>query len=400
VGKEDADPSDVLAKTWKVLAWAGGVAAAIVAFLGNLARVNFSGATHEIHLPLWVVIAFVVALVVVAAFVVTLMCVLTKWVRNNVSYWRGEARNLGGIVSQLEDLAYYDAITGLPNANQLDRELSRPHNDRCLILLDLLDFGSVNKQHGHWKGDEYLRKFSSMISSDSRRNESIYKQRPMEENSATLASALGSDTGALKAFRRNDGGDEFYIVLRGTVIEALGYLNRLFSRRNAFDDMAKGVLGAPHPFGFRAGVAALGINEDFESATQRVSDCLRSTMATGSESPRPPLVDWARIQGDDRTPAGYEDEKFPAGSMPRNILATARMNFATVSCKIDDVQPGGVVAVDRGAGGERLYKVVSKERKSEGGKTIYVITFEDGSGGTFVKDYPAGDVVIGSIRAG
>lgn len=91
VGKEDADPSDALAKTWKVMVGVGRAATAIVAFLASLARVNFSGATHEVHLRLWVVIAFVVALVGVAAFGVIYMYLNTKQVRDKISYWRSEA---------------------------------------------------------------------------------------------------------------------------------------------------------------------------------------------------------------------------------------------------------------------------------------------------------------------
>jgi hypothetical protein len=68
----------------------------------------------------------------------------------------------------------------------------------------------------------------------------------------------------------------------------LGYLNRLFGRSNAYDEMATRVLGASHPFAFRAGVIALGKDESFASASERVSECLGRTMAHGSEY----LVDW------------------------------------------------------------------------------------------------------------
>jgi hypothetical protein len=90
-----------------------------------------------------------------------------------------------------------------------------------------------------------------------------------------------------------------------------------------FNDMAERVLGAPHPFGFRAGLIALGKDESFESATERVSKCLGRTMAPMNQS----LVDWGRIQGDDKTPVDFEDPRFPAGSPAGNILATARRNF-------------------------------------------------------------------------
>lgn len=314
--KEDADRSDALARTGKFFARAGVVASAIVAFLGGLAAIKFSGATREVRLPLWVFIVFVLALVGGAAFAVIFMFFEARGVWDDRSYWRSEALNLRDVVSRLEYLAYHDPITGLPNTNALERELSTQHGDRCLILLDLRDFKSVNDKHHHWKGDEYLRTFSSMILSESRRNEFIYKKRRPTKESAAPADEV-------KAFRRSEGGDEFYILLRGTVIDGLGYLNRLFSRSKEFDEMAQRVLGARHPFGFRAGVIALGKGELFAPAAERVSEVMGRTKATGSQF----LVDWGRIQGDDRTPVDFDDPRFQPGTMDGNILATARRHF-------------------------------------------------------------------------
>ena len=150
MGKEEVHPSDALLRARAVLAGSAAAVSTVVVFLAALVAVTFGGATREIRLPLWVVIVFVVALVGVVASGVIFMYFETKRVWGDISYWRSEAGNLSDMVSHLEDLAFYDAITGLPNANALDRELSRPHDNRCLILLDLRDFGSVNKQYGHW----------------------------------------------------------------------------------------------------------------------------------------------------------------------------------------------------------------------------------------------------------
>jgi hypothetical protein len=317
VGEEDVEPSDALARTRAILTRALGAATAIVAFLASLAAVKFSGATREVHLPLWVlwvVVVFAVALVGITALVGIFMYFNIQRVWGRVSYWRSKANR----VSAIEDLAYYDPITGLPSVKGLARDLSNPHENRCLIVLDLQDFGRINKEHNHWKGDEYLRNFSSMISSDSRRNEYIYKRQPTENNAGmTRGSATGD------AWTHNDGSGDFYILLRGGVIDGLGYLNRLFSRRKEFDEMAERVLGAPYPFGFRAGVIALGKDELLASATERVSLCLIRTMAPESGY----LVDWGRIQGDDRTPDDFEDPRFRAGSVAGNTLTEARRNF-------------------------------------------------------------------------
>ncbi|HEX6197355.1 MAG TPA: GGDEF domain-containing protein [Jiangellaceae bacterium] len=326
MGKDERDPTDALARTRAVLTRAAAATGAFVAFLATVAAFNFDEATREVRFPVWIVVIAAIALAGVVASYVIYMYFENKRMWDDVSYWRSEARNLADFVSNLEDLAYYDPITGLPNSNALKRELSSgAHDNHCLILMDLRDFGAVNKKHSHWKGDEYLRTFSSMISGDSRRNEHIYKDRPI--NSGSRGSNSGSASGAVKAFRRNAGGDEFYILLRGTVIDGLGYLNRLHSRAKAFDEMAIRVLDSPHPFGFRAGLIALGKDESFESATERVSMCLARTTAVGSES----LVDWGRIQGDDRTPVAFDDERFHPGSIEGNILAAAKRNFTTDS---------------------------------------------------------------------
>ena len=321
--REERDPSDALARTRAVLTRFAAATAALVAFLASVAALNVDRATNEIQLPLWAVGVFAAVLLGATAVYVIYTYFENRLLWEGISYWRGEAGNLADIVANLEDLAYFDPITGLPNATALERELtSAPHDQRCLILLDLQDFGRVNKQHSHWKGDEYLRNFSSMISSDSRRNEYIYKDRP-KDSSALAASRKGSATDAVKAFRRYEGGDEFYILLRGTIIDGLGYLNRLHGRAKAFEEMAERVLGDPHPFGFRAGMIALGKDEPFDSAAERVSRCLGRTTVAGSEA----LVDWGRIQGDDRTPVDFDDPRFQPGTMAGNIVAAAKRNF-------------------------------------------------------------------------
>lgn len=320
----EGDPTEALARTRAVLGRVGTLAVGIITVLAGVSAVNFDRASGEVRIPLWVLVLLAIALVGVAVVLVMYMYFEHRRLWQGISYWRGEAGNLEKIVTNLEDLAYFDPITGLPNANALARSLEGGSNDnRCLILMDLVNFGSVNKRHSHWKGDEYLRNFSTMISSDSRRNEYIYKSRPTVE-APKRAAGGGSPLDAVEAFRRNDGGDEFYVLLRGSIVDGLGYLNRLQGRARAFNDMAERVLGSPHPFGFRAGLIALGKDESFDDATARVSDCLLRTMKVGSEY----LVDWGRIQGDDRTPEDYEDKRFAPGTMNANILGKAKENFA------------------------------------------------------------------------
>ena len=74
-----------------------------------------------------------------------------------------------------------------------------------------------------------------------------------------------------------------------------------------------------------AGLIVLGKEEDFESAEERITECLGRTTKKGSEY----LVDWGRVQDDDSFPLGYDDSRFPPGTGPGNILAEAERNFRT-----------------------------------------------------------------------
>lgn len=62
--------------------------------------------------------------------------------------------------------------------------------------------------------------------------------------------------------------------------------------------------------------------------------------------------------------------------------------------RIEDVSPGDLIAVDRGAG-EKPYKVVFLDP----GDTGCVVTFEDDDGETFQLDLPAGVPVRRSLEA-
>lgn len=70
------------------------------------------------------------------------------------------------------------------------------------------------------------------------------------------------------------------------------------------------------------------------------------------------------------------------------------MSKVSDNAPIDDVSPGDIVTVDRGAG-EQPYKVVFKDATSEG----FVVTFEDDNGETFQLELSAGTTVTRSPEA-
>ncbi len=107
-----------------------------------------------------------------------------------------DATELKRAEQQLEHMARFDALTGLPNRHSLRIQLEasaerarRGGGLRALLFLDIDRFKSINDGHGHEVGDRVLREFARRL-----------KQ-----------SVRGSDTAARLA------GDEFVVLL-----EALG----------------------------------------------------------------------------------------------------------------------------------------------------------------------------------
>ncbi len=71
---------------------------------------------------------------------------------------------------ELENIAMYDLLTGLPNRNMLNYQLrkalsnsSRQSDDVAVLFLDLDDFKKVNDTHGHGEGDKLLIEAANRI---------------------------------------------------------------------------------------------------------------------------------------------------------------------------------------------------------------------------------------------
>jgi len=92
-----------------------------------------------------------------------------------IRFVQSVARMVGQVVRQrrmlddLQHMAYYDELTGLPNRRALHRRLSQvladPAATGLVAFLDLVDFGEVNDTWGHETGDRLLRAAAEKLDS-------------------------------------------------------------------------------------------------------------------------------------------------------------------------------------------------------------------------------------------
>lgn len=125
----------------------------------------------------------------------------------------GQYRLFCRMQSSINQLAFYDALTGLPNRRLLI-ELAQKAVHNCvrtqrhlgLLFIDLDNFKQLNDSHGHHYGDELLKQVAVRLHSGIRANDAVGRQ----------------------------GGDEFVVVLEGldadydkAVAQAMEVANKL-----------------------------------------------------------------------------------------------------------------------------------------------------------------------------
>ncbi|MBR9885944.1 MAG: EAL domain-containing protein, partial [Oceanospirillales bacterium] len=75
--------------------------------------------------------------------------------------------NLKQAERKLEQLALYDALTGLPNRSQfhqrLMKQLLRAPDTTAVLFIDIDNFKSINDSHGHALGDAFLRRVADRL---------------------------------------------------------------------------------------------------------------------------------------------------------------------------------------------------------------------------------------------
>ncbi|WP_305965570.1 putative bifunctional diguanylate cyclase/phosphodiesterase [Marinobacter salsuginis] len=101
--------------------------------------------------------------------------------------------------SEIEKLAFYDSLTGLPNRRLLQDRLAqaltgstRDHNHGALVFLDLDNFKNINDSAGHVTGDELLKQVGQRLQRTVRQWDTVARL----------------------------GGDEFVLILKGFPADA------------------------------------------------------------------------------------------------------------------------------------------------------------------------------------
>ena len=122
--------------------------------------------------------------------------------RESVAALRTQVSTYQTKLEDAEQRASRDALTGLDNRQGVETKLQHRINTRqpfSVVMLDLNEFKQVNDTHGHAAGDDLLKQFSTELRSASR-----------------TADVVG-----------RWGGDEFIVVLDGTITEAQSHVERM-----------------------------------------------------------------------------------------------------------------------------------------------------------------------------
>jgi PAS domain S-box-containing protein len=111
------------------------------------------------------------------------------------------------------DLAYFDALTGLPNRvsmkGALERAILEAHKRNsqvALLFLDLDHFKHINDTLGHDKGDLLLKEVANRLLGCIRKSDFLFRHRDIDKFLEQV-----SNEGVMRL-----GGDEFVVLLSGT----------------------------------------------------------------------------------------------------------------------------------------------------------------------------------------
>ncbi len=186
------------------------------------------------------------------------------------------------LTSNLDDatqLRFVDVVTGISNESKWKEDIE--HNAAIsskdtpvqVALIDLIGFGRLNDDLGYQKVDEILKYLARTLDETLRKNEGLYKRRLIDD-------ALLPD----RLYRKYPGGDEFYVIAKGTEADMLGLLSRLqlMITRTIDQHISSEIAKREINLRFAGAVCRLHRNEDADTVTGRLIDYLRRTRYPGA----------------------------------------------------------------------------------------------------------------------
>jgi GGDEF domain-containing protein len=215
-----------------------------------------------------------VAALVVGTNVVSWFVMHEVWRREYAAHHRvkDERDNYKALLNLSESERMMDVVTGVPNGAKLTADLPQFFTEHSglseaqIVLIDIKDFRSINRDFGFLKGDEVLRLVAQTIYRTMRRNENMYKH-PGEQSAGR---------GLRRTFyRRYPGGDEFVFLVDGDQSAAVGFVNRLVPLFKGLAKEIEGILEAKRDLSFHCAIAPLMKGDKAEDAFRRVEDCYR-----------------------------------------------------------------------------------------------------------------------------
>lgn len=169
-----------------------------------------------------------------------------------------ELKNTNQLLLDSEKLRLMDFVTGIPNEQKFQMDLeNRPKELFHLILIDLDDFGAINKKQGFQKGDQIIRTIAQDLFYKMRRDEEIYKRDYKLEESFVK-----------RVYRKYTGGDEFIFLIKGDQYEAVGFLTRIQKQlRELTSDLQ---IDFDYEIKFHAAIVSLYPNDTYSQAIDKL----------------------------------------------------------------------------------------------------------------------------------